>query len=219
LSAEFQRFEDLDALLDRADRATVIRYGQAPDTSCALLPHEIDGLIAELEHGSDLLRKCRIIGIFAYLGPDYKHVLERFLIGPDYTLGEKTPLSSILGERVLMTFFLHWDLFEDYIPEARKFINGVPWDLSQEMRHICIHYAGDYLQGHANPPLLRDIIDYCEKQPSASFRDQMTHAGAMNELRRIIGGDYEAPEDVVLKKAKERLRADEAVGEADLSDA
>jgi hypothetical protein len=77
----------------------------------------------------------------------------------------------------------------------------VSWDPNNWVRATALDAATSYLSDHAEPRLLRIIIESCEKEGMTGF--------AYNALYHIVG-DPEGPPTTVIEMARERLAREEA---------
>ena len=88
------------------------------------------------------------------------------LLGESRDLGQRQKLESLLNCEIdpylsaiaLRILCQDWGLGTEYNQLLKKFIIGVPWDYSNELRDAAISAAGDSLYDKDDPILLQELL-------------------------------------------------------------
>jgi hypothetical protein len=79
------------------------------------------------------------------------------------------PMVAMLALEILTT----WGLFRGYRDRIIELMQGVPWDVENDVRQVAITAAGEALRQQKDVPLLQRLIDIAEdKRESSSIRGQ-----------------------------------------------
>lgn len=129
---------DTEELLDRAKAGLGIE------------PSEINQLVAALRSKTtvdDPYVAIQILGLSA--GPELAWVVEPYLNSAD------DPMLARIALRVLCD---DWGLGARYLHELMRFVDGVSWDVDEEVRTIAISTAGELLREIKGPDLGRRLL-------------------------------------------------------------
>jgi hypothetical protein len=128
---------DLEALLKKA------QWGKISHSDLAAVVRILTS--GDQEH---LLTLLNILGRAG--SPRYKYLMERYL---NY---ENDPQISALSLKALCRW---WGLFKEYRHRVISFLQGVEWDIDQDVKLQAIGLAGEYLRDHSDLEILESLHD------------------------------------------------------------
>lgn len=181
-----------DLLLER------VRDGSITDADVAAVAAELEKPQPE----TDRYTLLYIVGRRG--GPQYRHLVEPYLEGPD----------DMLARLALWVLCWYWNLTPYYSSYLLTFLRGVPWDSMEEIRRAAASITGEYLRDNPRPELLSELIGIFDKRdedPSLRLASYYAIADALGHDSRALPPIYDA-EDLdaladysVLQAARTRL--------------
>jgi hypothetical protein len=137
-----------------------------------LSPDELDEVAADLSDPDDLYMRIAILS--RSFDPRFIPVFETFATyADDFDVAAK-------ALRALIDF--HGRL--EYVPLLKKYIEGVSWDLDEDLKLHAVHIAREYLKEHEDPSVVALLIKQFE-----GAQDSVVREAAHEALMSVAGID------------------------------
>lgn len=152
----------------------------------------------KLEDKNELISLLYILGHASL--EEYRYWVEKFV---DY------PSSTLISQQALKTLCICWILTEDYLEVIKRYIRGVDWDESDEVRLTAMNIAGEFLRKKFDPELLELLLLVFEKlgeterlyESSESARDFLKGCAYVAIMRAMGKNHDEIPDSEEIEEA------------------
>jgi len=148
-------------------------------TSELSLPaQDLARVVAELRKDKPVIYPGTLLRILGKGGDkSYKDLVEPFL---------ETPNDPMIARAALWTLCVEWNLTSHFIPRLRNFVQGVSWDIGEDLRLAAFSIVGEYLRNNSDAELLRKLLAIFEDHTER----QLIREAAYHALGRAVGRDY-----------------------------
>ncbi|MBP2472164.1 hypothetical protein JOF53_001036 [Crossiella equi] len=136
-------------------------------------------LLAKPEPDTDLYGLLNVIGFAGDPARD-ERLVATYLHRPD---------DPMLAKIAVMNLSLRWALLAEYLPHVRAFVQGVVWDVDQDVQCTALTAAGFALREWTDPDLLADVIRVAV-HPETGVG---TRQSAVEALHRALGDEAADP--------------------------